>query len=1228
MLRFPLIDAFGTRLDATALLTGLDEAGIPAAHLVVYDDGIVLEVAGADPAGDAVSRGVTALRGAFSPLLPCRTLVVPDLPPGPARLTDRRVRTPVLVALAEVDTPELGFDAAVDDLARRLGRTCGPTGRVLAPRLEDATHGPRFAELVTSWARVAPPGAAATAAWVELTTGVPKLAIAGAPPAGAGPHLLAWRRPGGSTGVRPAWILAACDDLRGLTWLLAALEDPPTTLPDVPVLLDGLTWAAARRPTIATPRAADDPTPIAVLASRCTSCGLCAAVCPTDVLDASGRVLPATLDACLRCYDCVEVCPEDALRPTTADDTSMRGDHPLIADGWLARLRGATGPAEPAPFPPSWLTPRKDPPMRPRVVLGLAILTQQEHAAVLVIDGRVVGAVEEEKLVRIRHYGWTPQRGPRHRNLGVDPTLAIEQVLAHRSVRWLLAEHALTLDDVDLVAVNGLPSRYRRALPVLDADAPIPVLHAGRLVAVPHHLCHAASAYRVSGFDRAWVLTVDGRGDRETAGLFRADGATLRPVRTVLSLTDRSIGGVYETVTRALGFGSHGQGSVMALASFGTPDVDLSPWLSARTWDDVSVHEGGLSEAIAHRTRAADAPLTDDHRNLAASLQAALEHTLGTLVAAGAADGPVDALCLAGGVTLNCAANEQLRRQLGEVPVFAQPGANDAGTALGAAAEAWASATGENLAPMTTASLGPAFDDDAIEQVLKRARVVYRRVEDVADDVAQRLVDGQVVCWFQDGLEFGPRALGARSILADPRNASLHARVNALKDREPWRPFGPSILAGHEADWFEHAFDSRFMLFTQTVRQERRAQVPVIVHVDGTSRPQVVHADTHPRYHALISAFHRRTGVPIVVDTSFNRRGEPIVARPEDALDAFAGLGADVLAIGSFLVERDAVLPPEPVPVLADDVALAALPGGRRLNLRVTTSCDLSCGHCTLRDHVKFGAPVPRDDVWRSLVEGRRAGCDELVLMRGEPTALPDLVGLVRRARGMGYRFVQLQTHGRAFADARRLRELRDVGVDAAEVMLLGADAPVHDALAGVDGAFRETVTGLQQAVRSGMDVLVTVPVLRRNLLHLTRMMVLLHKVGVTRVQLSFPRPIELPTTSVDTRELVRLAPAAAATNRAARYAVDKLGLSVSTEGFPLCRLDAALHGTPDATEDFGRHRVDDAGFVLDTFTDVRAAMRPDAPACKACALASRCPRTWGVYLERFGSAELRTVTT
>ncbi|MGM0575884.1 MAG: carbamoyltransferase C-terminal domain-containing protein [Myxococcota bacterium] len=1207
-LRFPFTDSFGTRVRPAALLEGLDACGLAGARLVLRDDGVTLEHDPAEPpGGDPVSLGMTWLRERLSPLTDCRAVPTEDLGEGP-RVADRRTRPVHTVALAEVTAPER-LAEGVRDLFARLGVAPPGDERLeVAPQVEaGGMLGAVAAEL---------PRTATLSTLRPTARGLQVVGPATATPQPDGPHVLAWWRPGGDRGVRPALLLAASAEPTHLQWLVGALDDPPreVALPGE-VLLDGLVWGVGRRPTVAVAATGPGEPPIRVDPDRCIECGACAAVCPVDYLDAEGRPTTDDPDACIRCYDCVELCPTDALRPVYGDDAATRGSTLAHRPGWLSRLRGAPGPLLPTPFPPSYLAPkrRSEPQGRPTYVLGLAVLTMAEHAAVLLRDGEIVGAVEEEKLVRIRHYGRRVEGRPDWITPAVDPTMQLEEVLCRRSIRVLLAEEGITADDVDMVAINGLHGRYRNAYSHLDADEPIPTLRAGRVVSVPHHLCHAASAFRVAPFDRGWIFTVDGRGDRETAALFRGEDGALEPVFTLLSLSDRSIGGVYQTITQHLGFGEYGQGSVMALAGFGEPEPDMTPFLSARSATDYDIHEFGLEAAFADRRREPGAPIEQHHRDLAASLQHALEEVALALVASGVDGGEVDHLGLAGGVTLNCHMNQRLRLAFRPQALFGQPAANDAGTALGAACEA----RGRTAGPMTHALLGPSFDDADIERALARSDLSWRRVDDVADEVAARIADGQVVCWFQGRLEFGPRALGGRSILADPRHEATKDRVNRLKEREPWRPFGPSILAGHEHEWFETAFDSRFMLFTLPVREDRRDEIPAVVHVDGTTRPQVVHADTHPAYHRMLVRFHERTGVPMVVNTSFNRRGEPIVCTPADALEAFADLGADALAIGSYLVEpaEEAASGPE-----ADDDALAERPGGRRLSLRLTTTCNLDCVHCTLRDAMPYGERTFEGAV-RALAAGREAGCDELVVMRGEPTGRADLLPLVRRARAMGYRFVQLQTHGASFADAGELKRALEAGVDAFEMMLLAGTEALHDELAGAPGAFRAIAAALRNVAASERMMLVRVPVLRRNLRSLRKTVRVLHRLGVRHVQLEFPRPVELPR-GVVTEPLVALPNAAAHACRAAETARD-LGMTVTTEGFPLCHLPEWLHGTPDATEDFGRHRVDDVHMVHDDFRDVRSTVRPGAEPCRRCAVRARCPKTWSLYLEMVGTGEL-----
>jgi predicted NodU family carbamoyl transferase/ferredoxin len=1217
-LRGPLTCHFGTRLSPEAVCDDLRHAGLLRARLEVRDEGLRLVTPDPDVRRDDVARALTALRARFSPLTAVSVAGDASLAPE-VTLVDARTAPPEVVALAEVFDPEGGFPAALHDLLRRLPRVAAPSAAapptVRVASLEDPLHAGFAAALGRALEALG--FTAAVSVLAPTRTGERALRSPESP-AGSALHVLLWLRPGGASGVRQAVLLGASWRAASVTRLAALLcGDVDARRGEPDVLLDGLVWRVGRRPTVAAPRTEHPRSAIAVDPDRCTSCGRCAEVCPTGYLDASAQPTTPDLAGCVRCHECVEHCPVDAIRPRYDDDAGTLGRALAHRPTWLTRLTGAPGPLLPAAFPPSWLAPRPftGPEGRPRWVLGLAVMTQQEHAAALLRDGALVGAVEHERLARVRHGGWHAPGRPGV-TAAVDPTLALEEVVCRRPVRALLEAQGITLDDVELIAVNGLHGRYVQAIPFLDARRDIPTVRAGRVLYVPHHRAHAASAWRLSGGADAWVLTVDGRGDRESAALWRGEGGALRLAHTLLALTDRSIGGVYEGVTRLLGFGSHGQGSTMALAAFGAPTVDLAAALGD-DGDCTVAHEASLDALSSYRV-VPQGDLTQSQKDLAASAQAALEHAMGAFVARGVGEAPVDALAVAGGVALNCRMNESLRQRFGLAEVFVQPGANDAGTALGAALEAWSRFDDRPSPRMAHAMLGPAFDDDAMERALRHAGLRYTRAPDIADEVAARLAGGQVVCWFQGAMEFGPRALGGRSILADPRDPAMHARVNAMKSREPWRPFGPSVLAGHEGAWFERAFDARFMVFTLPVRPAQRARVPAVVHVDGSARPQVVHADTHPRYHAMISAFFARTGVPMVLNTSFNRRGEPIVCTPEDALESFVALGADALAMGPFLVE------PVAAEAAVNEAALASLAGGRRLALRITTETDLAPAHCTLADlRERTGGRARRfDEALRALAEGRRAGCDELVVMRGEATLRPDLPGLVRRARAMGYRYVQVQTDGHALASAPRREALLAAGVDAFEVTVRAGEEALFERLSGVPGSFRPTVLALHALARAGRVSQVTVPLLRSNLRGLGAVVAMLAKLGVKRVQFGFPRPVELRE-GVMIDELPRLEVASVYLRQALALAA-RSGLAVTTEAVPFCHLPPEARGGGEAAQDWSRHRVDDLHVLHESAAVARGTQRPDPPPCRGCAARDACPRTWALYLELVGSDELR----
>jgi len=494
-------------------------------------------------------------------------------------------------------------------------------------------------------------------------------------------------------------------------------------------------------------------------------------------------------------------------------------------------------------------------------------------------------------------------------------------------------------------APHHLAARFRGARP----DGPY------RWHFVEHHLAHAASAFHASPFARAAVLTLDGRGERTSTTYGLGDGDRLERLGEVA--LPHSLGLLYEEVTRYLGFlHSSDEYKVMALASFGRPRylADFREIVTVGANGAYTVAPPRLEERFGPPRRRGD-PLEDRHYDVAHSLQVVLEETVLALAgwlhdATGADD-----LAMAGGVALNCVLNARLRDRGPFRRIWVQPAAGDAGTALGAAlwidarereraasaaipaavssgraavgtriaahgangagngagaarpARATADAAGGASARpwrMDHAYLGPAYADAEIEAFLRWAKVPYRRLARVAEETAALLVDDQIVGWFQGRLEFGPRALGARSILASPLHAAMQDRLNEIKDREDFRPVAPVVLEEEAPAWFANADVSPFMLFVYDVRPEQAARIPAVCHVDGTARIQTVNRAQHPLYYDLLRAFQARTGVPVLVNTSFNTRGEPIVCTPRDAVECFWSTPLDALVIGSFLLEK------------------------------------------------------------------------------------------------------------------------------------------------------------------------------------------------------------------------------------------------------------------------------------------------------------------------------------
>jgi carbamoyltransferase len=431
---------------------------------------------------------------------------------------------------------------------------------------------------------------------------------------------------------------------------------------------------------------------------------------------------------------------------------------------------------------------------------------------------------------------------------------------------------------------------------------------------VDHHFAHAISAYAYSGYDDATVVVMDGRGASEASSIWHGHGGRLDHVLTI-PFPD-SVGFFYSEFTEFLGFHRNSdEWKVMGLAPYGQPGVDLRPFIdpeaapyrvhSARLIGNGAGTFSGMTTLLGP-PRVPESDLDGRHKNIAYAVQDACEMAMLSVVRMAIDRTHSRNLCLAGGVALNSKANGKILASGIVEKIFVQPAASDDGVALGAALAPYLDGGGSLPSkPMRHVYLGPSFDDESIESTLRTYKIRYARMSDPAVTAAELLSQGKILGWFQGRMEFGPRALGSRSILADPRDPEMNTKVNnAVKFREWWRPFAPSFKKEAAGDYLESATDSPFMILTAQVKPEKRNIIPSVTHVDGSARPQTVEKEINPLYWRLIDEFGRRTGVPVVMNTSFNLRGEAIVYTPTDAVRTFFSSGMDALLIGSFLVEK------------------------------------------------------------------------------------------------------------------------------------------------------------------------------------------------------------------------------------------------------------------------------------------------------------------------------------
>lgn len=593
-------------------------------------------------------------------------------------------------------------------------------------------------------------------------------------------------------------------------------------------------------------------------------------------------------------------------------------------------------------------------------ILGISAF-YHDSAACILKDGEIVAAAQEERFSRKKHDATFPRRAIKYclKEAGIDGD-QLDSVVFYEKP---FVKFERLLETYLAFAPRGYAS-FAKAMPLwvkdklfqksvlveeLNLTLGKEVDWAGRLLFSEHHLSHAASAYYPSSFESAAVLTLDGVGEWTTTSLAIGSGNKLEIVKEIHF--PHSLGLLYSAFTYYTGFKvNSGEYKVMGLAPYGEPRYanlireklisiadDGSFQLDMSYFDfatGLTMTSKKFDSLFGGPPRTSETDLTQYHMDLAASVQHVTEDILLKLLSDVAKQTGEHNLCLAGGVALNCVANGIVLREKIFDDIWIQPAAGDAGGALGAALAVWhlhynnERTVSENRDAMKGAYLGPEFSDADIEAELIACGAVFQKVSEDAltDLVVESLVNEKAVGWMQGRMEFGPRALGGRSILADPRSDSMQKQLNLkVKYRESFRPFAPSVLRDDVNEWFDHDTDSPYMLVVSYVKEDKRlaltreeenlfgidklnvprSAVPAITHVDYSARIQTVHEDTNYRYHNLISKFKDKTGCPLVVNTSFNVRGEPIVCSPKDAFKCFMGTELDVLAVGNFILYKE-----------------------------------------------------------------------------------------------------------------------------------------------------------------------------------------------------------------------------------------------------------------------------------------------------------------------------------
>lgn len=559
-------------------------------------------------------------------------------------------------------------------------------------------------------------------------------------------------------------------------------------------------------------------------------------------------------------------------------------------------------------------------------ILGINFFGHDTSAA-LVRDGQVLAAAEEERFTRVKH----------------------ESAYPAQAISFCLSRGGLALDEVDAVAVNFDPLEWIRgdllAYSLEQFPHSLPLLrhkcgqlerfanyeqtlrgllnYSGPLRCYRHHLCHFASSYYLSGFEESALLSMDGSGEYQTSLLGHGVGNTLSVLGE--QTLPHSVGYLYDAVSVYLGFHhKSGAGKVMGLASYGDPAPYRAAFQDLVSLDETNgqfrlnldsfefqnQRDVWVSQAFIERfgpRRPKDAPMETRHYDIAAALQERVELIGLNAVRHLTARTGSNRLCMAGGVALNCVLNGRILRETAITDLFVQPAAGDAGSAIGAALLGYHELQGAGALrqALDHTYLGPDYSDEEMAQALREHGVAFRRVAEAPAHAAAELAKGKILGWFQGRMEFGPRALGNRSILAAPFPAEMKDTLNArVKFREAFRPFAPAVPLEDVGEYFDLTHESPYMLLVADALPANRERIAATVHVDGTGRVQTVRPDQNPRFHRLLEAFKEQTGVSVVLNTSFNVRGEPVVCSPADAVRCFLKTDIDVLVLGDFVADK------------------------------------------------------------------------------------------------------------------------------------------------------------------------------------------------------------------------------------------------------------------------------------------------------------------------------------